>query len=62
MKLPRYHLETIEDYYSYYVLIIGMSEDVFWDFPLSSVRTMAQNKIAYDNWIAYQRQQINERR
>lgn len=46
-------LEDVEDYYTYYVQILGMSEEVFWYADLSFVKGIAENKNAYDAWYNY---------
>ena len=48
--MPKFKLEDIEDYYTYYVVLIGISEDLFWNS--SSVGMVADNKTAYENWLA----------
>ena len=39
IRVPDFPLEDIEDNFAFYVLIIGISEDVFWnaDISLSSL-------------------------
>lgn len=61
MRVPKFALETIEDYYTYYVIIIGLSERVFWDEEISSVVTIAANKCAYDGWKASEKRKSIER-
>ena len=55
--MPKFELEDIEDYYTYYVMILGISEDIFWSFDISSVRWIAENKSAYDTWISAVREE-----
>ena len=40
----------MEDIYSFYVLCIGISEDVFWNFDINFVAKCAMNKMAYETW------------
>lgn len=40
----------MEDLYSIYVHHLKISEEVFWNQPLSSVILIARNNIAMDNW------------
>lgn len=54
-------MEEIEDYYTYYVEILGISENLFWNADLSFVKTVADNKSAYDGWINYVREKEMER-
>lgn len=46
-------MEDIEDYYTYYVIILGVSEDLFWNVDLSFLITVLENKLAYDDYISY---------
>lgn len=50
--MPKFKLEDIEDYYTYYVVLIGISEDLFWNSDISSVAMVADNKTAYESWLA----------
>ena len=34
-----------------YVVSMGVTDDVFWDMPVSTVKTIAENKSAYDGWL-----------
>lgn len=40
------------DAYTYYVLILGIPEETFWDADLWFVREIAADKAAYDLWYA----------
>lgn len=62
IKIPKFKLEDIEDYYTYYVLILGISEDLFWNIDISSLEGIVANKVAYDNYISYVKQRELERR
>ena len=46
-------MEDVEDYYTYYVIILGVSEDLFWNVDLSFLITVLENKLAYDDYINY---------
>ena len=46
-------MEDVEDYYTYYVIITGMSEDLFWNVDLSFLLGVLGNKLAYDDYIDY---------
>lgn len=52
-KIPKFELEDIEDYYTYYVLILGVSEDVFWNCDYSFILSVMENKTAYDSYMNY---------
>ena len=53
IRIPKFELEDIEDYYTYYVLILEISEDLFWNADFSFLKTVALNKSAYDSWKNY---------
>ena len=59
--MPKFELEEIEDYYTYYVLILGISEDLFWNADISFILTVVENKSAFDNFIDYQRYKQEEK-
>ena len=61
MRIPKFKLEDLEDYYTYLVLILGMSEDIFWNLDYSSVISIVENKTAYDNFLEYTKQKELER-
>ena len=46
-------MEDIEDYYTYYVIILGVSEDLFWNVDLTFLVSVLENKLAYDDYINY---------
>lgn len=39
-------MEEIEDYYTYFVQLIGISEELFWESEFSFLFTVAENKTA----------------
>lgn len=49
--MPRIQLEDVEDYYTYYVEILHISENLFWYADISFVKKVAENKAAYDGWM-----------
>lgn len=49
-------MQDVEDYYTYYVIILGMSEDLFWDVDLSFLIGVLENKVAYDDYMSYMRE------
>lgn len=52
-KPPKFELEDVEDYYTYYVMLLKMPEDIFWYCDYSFVLGVAENKAAYDGWYNY---------
>lgn len=61
IRPPKFELEDIEDFYTFYVLILGIPEDVFWNCDWSFVASVAENKRAYDNWLNYATEEAREK-
>ena len=61
MRLPRFEIETVEDMYVYYVIMNGISEDVFWCSEYNSLLTILEDKHAYEAWKAYAEEQMLEK-
>lgn len=51
--MPKFELEDVEDFYTYYVLILGISEDLFWHADYSFLLSVLENRTAFDNWKHY---------
>lgn len=51
--MPEFELEDVEDYYTYYVHILGLSEELFWFSDISFVLGVVDNITAYDGWYNY---------
>ena len=49
-KLPKFELFEIEDFYVYYVEILKISEDVFWNADIPFIDGLVKNKTAFNNW------------
>lgn len=62
IKPPKFELEDIEDYYTYYVLILEIPEDIFWYADYSFLLSVVENKTAYDGWLNYVLSRENESR
>ena len=45
-------MECIEDYYTYYVQIMEIPEDVFWNAEIPFLDRIVANKAAYDEWLS----------
>ena len=54
--MPDFDLEDVEDYYTYYVLILDISEELFWNADISFLRGVVENRLAYKSWIDYVRE------
>lgn len=53
ITVPEFALEDVEDYYTYYVLILKIPEDIFWYSDYSFLLGVVENKTAYDAWVDY---------
>ena len=54
------HLNEVEDYFTYYVRMLGISEETFWNSDISFLRALAENISAYESWKTYVREVILE--
>ena len=50
VQLPKFAIEDAADAYTYYVMILGISEEVFWWADISFLKSVDLNKGAYDGW------------
>ncbi len=62
IKVPEFKLEDVEDYYTYYCLILGLSEKLFWNAELSFMLSVSANKNAYDSFISFEKLKLTEDR
>lgn len=62
IKVPKFELEDVEDYYTYYVLILNLSEELFWNSDFSFLLSVSANKSSYDSFISSERLKISEER
>jgi hypothetical protein len=60
--MPKFDLQEIEDYYTYYVIIMGIPESLFWNEDLRFVDRVLINKASYDQWLNYEMQREKKRR
>ncbi|MFR3660483.1 MAG: hypothetical protein ACLTVN_03670 [Blautia hansenii] len=49
-------LESIEDYYTYLVLIMRISEELFWNADYAFLAKVLADKVAYDRYMTYMAQ------
>jgi len=61
IKIPKFVLEDIEDYYFYYVLYLNINEELFWTCDYSFILSIIANKIAFDNYIDYMNYRQNRK-
>lgn len=61
IKVPEFDLVDPDDYYTYYVMILGISEDLFLHADFSFVRAVADSKGAYDAWLSGEREHLAEK-
>lgn len=59
--MPHFPLEEIEDYYTYYVNILKIPEDIFWNADISFIERVVENKTAYEKWLRYAVKKAGER-
>ncbi|MBQ9657147.1 MAG: hypothetical protein IJV31_00065 [Clostridia bacterium] len=52
-RIPKFEVEDIEDMYTYYVTILKISEDIFWNADYSFLLSVVENKVAYDGYLQY---------
>ncbi len=45
-------MEDIEDFYTYYVQIMEIPEDIFWNAEIPFLDRIVANKTAYDEWLS----------
>lgn len=63
MRVPNFPIETIEDCYTYYCLIVGIPDETFWNSDEAFLESVASNKNAYDGWLSYaQRKEVESSR
>lgn len=48
--MPDFQIEDVEDAYTYYVMILGVSEELFWNADIAFLRSVVENKSAFDGW------------
>ena len=59
---PKFELEDTMDYYTFYVLILGIPEDIFWLYDYAFIVGVAANMSAYNGWKSYAEAKERERR
>lgn len=60
--MPEFELEEIEDYYTYYVLLLNISEELFWHADYAFLLGVVENKAAYDGWFDYITEKMRDER
>lgn len=60
IKLPKLDMTEVSDYYTLYVDIFGVPENVFWFSDIKFVKTTAANKQAFDSWMKRQREKLEK--
>lgn len=46
-------METVEDFYTYYVMILEVPENEFWNSTIGFLERITENKSAFDAWKNY---------
>lgn len=62
IKLPKFELCDLEDYYSYFVLLNKIPIDTFWNEQIPFVEAVATNKNAVDGFMNYQQHKLLNQR
>jgi len=62
VQLPEVEMSDVTDYYTVYVGIMGVSENVFWNCPIGFVKDVAANQTAYQKWMNRQMEQTQSKR
>ncbi|MGN8763946.1 hypothetical protein [Hornefia butyriciproducens] len=60
VRIPEFHLQTIEDYYVYYVKIVGVSEELFWNADFGFLNRVVENINAVERWKTYIQEKMVE--
>lgn len=56
VPLPEFELNSVTDYYTMYVEIMGCPEDVFWYCDIGFIKMICANKQAFEKWMNRQRE------
>lgn len=62
IRPPKFELQDIEDYYTYYVLILEIPEHIFWYADYSFLLGVVENKTAYEGWLNSELDRLKERK
>ena len=54
-------MKYIEDYYTWYVHVLGINEELFWSSDVSLIMDIASNIVAFDVWKRYAEDDLRER-
>lgn len=61
LRVPDFELADVEDRYAYYVMILGIPEDLFWYADVAFVEAVAADKGAYDEWLSGEQRHAAEK-
>ena len=56
VELPDVEFEDVADCYTFYVNVLGVSEDVFWTCDIAFIKATVANKNAFEKWMNRQRE------
>lgn len=62
LRLPPFEMEGVEDFYTYFVDLMGVSEDLFWYSEWSFLMTIVENRSAVNAWKNYAEEKMMERK
>ena len=55
IRFPKsYHLADVDDYYTFFVLNLGVGDETFWNVDIEFLNNVAINKNAFDSYINYE--------
>ncbi len=60
VKIPKFQFEDVEDYFTYYCLILNISEETFWKVDLSFLLSISENKSRFDAYVNKMKSQVIE--
>lgn len=61
IRVPKLKLCEPDDYYVWYVLVLGIPEDLFWSADVSLLRDVAESKNVFDKWESGEREHAAKR-
>lgn len=59
--MPKFTLVEVEDFYTLYVQVSGVPEDIFWNADLSFINGIVRNKRAFGDYVNYARRKEMEK-
>lgn len=60
IRIPDFEIESTADAYVYYVDIMHLSEELFWNAEIYMLDRIVNNKQAYQGWLSGQREKLRK--